>query len=375
MRKVALFSITATALVLLLFVPATISAAQYDETLPIGETNEDLTFFDNKNVLIPEGAVVNGDVSSFRGHLTVNGVINGDLTVFGGTVLINGELLGDSVILGGELQYGASAVVEGDCVILGKSQRLSDNENICQEHFSFDPEEIVNTMGIDIINELPSPVNPEAPPDPPFNGEFVSEPEVSTGGFFASIFGTVFSALFMGFIAYIIASAVPSRLSNVREAITSRTVASGGVGFLTAIASSSLFLLTSPIWLIVFIALTLLFGLGLVLAILAGAFIIAVSLLGWTAIGSAVGRRLAVINRRSFKHNDPLAAAIGTGVLSIGLTLLGNMTPFISWMAIVTIFSVGLGGVVLTRLGKQTYPALTLDAGKVSQVLETLPKD
>lgn len=374
MRKVALFSIAATVVALLLLIPATISAAEYDETLPIGETNEDLTFLENKRVLIPEGSVINGDVSSFGGHLTVNGVINGDLTVFGGTVLINGELLGDSVILGGELNYGESALVDGDCVILGKSERIGGNNNICNEHFSFDPEQIVNQMGFFDEIEVPSP--PPLPPvsDPgSIDGDF--NIDRSGGGFFTSLFGTVFSALFMGFIAYVVASAVPSRLSNVREAITSRTVASGGVGFLTAIASSSLFLLTSPIWLIIFIALTLLFGLGLVLAILAGAFIIAISMLGWTAIGSAVGRRLAVINSRTFKHNDPLAAAIGTGVLSIGLTLLGNMTPFISWMAFIAIFSVGLGGVVLTRIGKQTYPTLTLDQGKVSQVLDTLPRE
>lgn len=376
MRKVAYFSITATALALFILIPATVSAASVldinSEIIPSGEViNDNLTFFSDS--VISEDAVVNGDVSTFSGHLIVDGTINGDLTVFGGTVEINGTLDGDTIIMGGYLEYGEGAAVTGECVVFGSIKAKNGLGEVCNDHLEFNPEEMMDML---LLN-VPSPFSPGATPDSDGVPAPPSPPELNFNDPFPTILGSLFSALFLGFIAYVIASAMPSRLYNVRDAVVHRTVASGGVGFLTAIASSSFFLLTSPIWFILFLALTIFFGLGLVLAGVAAIFVIGICLLGWTAIGSALGHQLSTNQKRRLHHNEPLLTAIGTGILSIALTILGNMSPFLSWMAIVGMFSVGLGGVVLTRIGKQAYPTpqITVDHDKVVKVMDTLPRD
>ena len=75
-----------------------------------------------EDITIPEGRVVEGDVVSVGGSITVLGRVKGDAVSVGGTVHVKGKgvVEGDAVSLGGGVQTSDSASVGGSDVSVGK---------------------------------------------------------------------------------------------------------------------------------------------------------------------------------------------------------------------------------------------------------------
>jgi hypothetical protein len=98
--------------------------------------------------------------------------------------------------------------------------------------------------------------------------------------------------------------------------------------------------------------------------------------MGWVAIGTLVGQRLAdamKLNNRSL----PVVAVLGTVVLTLLVSVLSEL-PFLlgGWLWTVVAFVIGcagLGAVALTKFGTQAYPVGMTNEEKIAAVLETLP--
>jgi MFS family permease len=184
-------------------------------------------------------------------------------------------------------------------------------------------------------------------------------------------------SLMMGLLALVIAALLPAQLDQVSQVIVRKPVASGTVGILTALAGPFAIAILAAI----FGLMVLLCGLGLlgfpIVLVLSVALLFGL-LMGWIAVGTLLGQRLAEamkLNNRSL----PVIAALGTVVLTL-LTGIMSELPFLlgGWLWSITAFiigSAGLGAVALTKFGTRTYPLGSANGQKVAAVLETLPAE
>jgi hypothetical protein len=127
---------------------------------------------------------------------------------------------------------------------------------------------------------------------------------------------------------------MPVQTARMVETLRTEAALAGGVGFLTFIVV--------PIGLII----TLIGILALPVALVA---LLAGMLIGWTAIARIAG---AWLMRGFGKQDWTLAGQTAAG--AVLLALLGS-APIIGWLFSIVAACVGLGVVVLTRLGTQLY--------------------
>ncbi|MFK7804640.1 MAG: hypothetical protein AB8G95_23595 [Anaerolineae bacterium] len=339
----------------ILAVPTVVFASGSGDKIESGETiNEDLTLY--SDTTIENGATVNGDVAVFGGKLELDGIINGDLIVLGGDVEMDGTVSGNVAVIGGDLDISSDAIINGDCVLLGGS--------IDESHSCFNP--VSSEFSLEALQDFATLGELSAPS----SEAFVIE-SGRAGNIFAAAVSMAFTAIVVGVIAGLATSVIPDRMYEVRSAVRHNPYAAGGIGILTAIAGSSFLILTSVVWVPLLAILTLVCGLGVFLGF-AGAFYLgAISLIGWTSVGTLVAKRF------SSRMNEPLIAGIGTGLLTFGLGILASALPGITGLLTFTLFCVGLGGVVLTKLGRQSYPAqpVLINDIKIDQVMSTLPPE
>ncbi len=357
--------------------------------------NQDLTL--TSDYEIGAGTVVNGDVVVFDGELDLAGTVNGDVILFGGALELNGTINGELVLVGGTLTPGAAASVSGDCLVVGGHIDRGDGAFTCQTVLPGSiGQGLLSSLSAalpEILPELnlPAPGSPGGPapseggaigqgragepaavPVPP---PAVSPPDAGPG-FVARFFGVIGRALLAGFLAFATAVVFPRRLAEVSDAVAHRPVAAGTIGFLTAVAALSLLALTSIIWVPVLAVLTLLCGLGLLLALAGFLFMGGTVIAGWTAVGALAGEWLAdrlQLTRPSYAT----LAALGTAALTLAVGFLG-LIPFMPDVFLgIALLSAGLGGVVLTRYGRQPYPLIrfTADQIKIGQAIENMPED
>lgn len=335
--------------------------------------NEDVEVYGG-NLIIEEGAVVNGDVVVFGGHAEVSGEIDGDVAIFGGTVDLNGVVDGELVIFGGSLNVSESAEVKGECALLGGSVSGEGQSITSCASFGEDfPFRATESMGIP-----PIPFTPDGPEAPDVPEILPPNPTVRVSPvyqFFSTVGEITGRSLMLGLLALIVAALVPAQLNQVSDVLVRKPVASGTVGVLTAMAGPFAIALLA----VISTFLIILCGLGLlgypIILIVALAFGFGL-LMGWIAVGTLLGKRLAEamkLNNRSL----PIIAALGTVVLTL-LTSAMSELPFLlgGWLwsiAAVVIASAGLGAVALTKFGTRAYPVGPRTNGeKVSAVLETV---
>lgn len=332
--------------------------------------NEDVEVYGG-NLIIEEGAVVNGDVVVFGGHAEISGEIDGDVAIFGGTVDLNGVVDGELVIFGGSLNVSESAEVKGECALLGGSVS-GEGQSItnCASFGENFPFSAADSMSVPPIPPVPNvPDIPEIPT--PTTRTRISP----VYQFFSTVGEITGRSLILGLLALIVASLVPGQLNQVSDVLVRKPVASGTVGVLTAMAGPFAITLLA----IISTFLIILCGLGFlgypIVLIVALAFGFGL-LMGWIAVGTLLGKRLAEamkLNNRSL----PIVAALGTVVLTL-LTSVMSELPFLlgGWLwsiAAVVIASAGLGAVALTKFGTRAYPVGPRTNGeKVSAVLETV---
>ncbi len=360
------FAILLVLLLLLLVVPtgAAYAAPTFDRIVEAGETvYEDLVVWGG-SLHVEDGAEVEGDVSVFGGTAILDGHIDGDVVIFGGTASLGGSVDGDLVLFGGTLTSASSADVGGDCLLIGGTIAEDGASSInCSAVGDFPAFAIPSFKG--------AAMPPEAPEAPP-------PPRISSG---RSFFGTVSAAagqsLIFGILALVAAAVLPGHLGQVSRTIKDKPAASGAVGFLTLIASVSAIVLLAILSAILMLVCIGFLGIPVVIAL--SVALGAALLLGWIAIGTWLGERLAAWLKLQ-NQSLTVTTALGTAVLTLAAALLSALPFWLGgWLWAMLAFLVGcagLGAVALTRFGTRPYPVHAQAEGdKVAAVLEMLPDE
>lgn len=341
---------------LLTAVPATtaLAAPSFDEGQTVGsgeEINNDVILF-NGDLAIEEGGVVNGNVILFNGSAEVSGTVQGDLVLFNGN-----------------LDAEETAVVTGSCVVL--NGRINDGSAS-----GLGCTNVGGLPDIAALNTIPGslPGGLGGGPDRHMR------PDDSGESFVGGLFGVIGRSLLFGLLAFAAAAAAPAHLSQAQQTARHKAMASGAVGFLTAVAVPSLAVLLTLISAVLLLVCIGIVGFALVFAILTALAVAA--LFGWIVMGSALGHWLGGKLNRPMSAS--LTAALGTALLTFGLGFLG-LFDFAFGVGLVTmvLLFVGLGAVTLTKFGAQPYPlvggigsvVVKEDAAKVTAVLDTLPDE
>jgi len=161
------------------------------------------------------------------------------------------------------------------------------------------------------------------------------------GELIGRVVGAITSSMLMGVLCALIVLILPDRMRVARNAATVALPTAALVGFfslLVAVGVSALLAITICLVPIVFVGWLIL-----------GAIII----VGWAVIAEPVGH---LVLRRWHVYAPPMvAAAIGGMALTAAVWLL-SLLPLVGVFTGLLIASTGLGSLMLTRLGKRSYP-------------------
>ncbi|MEZ4518512.1 MAG: hypothetical protein R3C44_17390 [Chloroflexota bacterium] len=350
------------------------------------------------DTIVEDGAVVNNDVVVLDGDLEIGqgAIVNGDVVVFNGDAEVAGQVNGSLTLFNGDLKTREGAAISGDCVLLNGETRgdvvpgnctAIENLNmdwgalaaLAPKWFNAPPVPEIPAVP-DVPNVSPLPTPPVIPVSPDMVVSRTVEPGgAGFFGFMAKLVGVLLSAVLMGFLGLLAASIAPDNLRQIVTVTRNKPVTSGAAGVLTAIAVPSLIVLLIPLSIILTFVCIGLLGFPLMLLLAIG--LVVGGLLGWIAVGTVVGNRLF---NQGKNNRLTTTAALGTGVLTLGVGLFGLLPfEFLTGLLVFLISAVGLGAVALTQFGMKPYPrhsepgtpAPDEDPDKVEEVLLTLAPD
>ena len=283
------------------------------------------------NFTLESGDTLTGDLVVFGGNVKVeeDATIRGDAVVIGGNVTLDGIVEGSLVIIGGSTNMGETSVVEGDLVTVGGSLSRDPGSEI-------EGEVVTNIPAPDIqIPDVPSPPRvPDVPSPPTFNFDPIG-----------NFFGMLFTAISVSLLAMLASLFLQPQIERVSQAVVGQPVIAGSIGLLTGVmAPVVLVILTVTI---ILIPVTVLAAMALALA----------WLFGMIAIGTEVGERFTKAINQTWA--PPLTAGMGTFLMMIVVGGIG-MVPCIGWLVASLVALAGIGGVVLTIFGTQSYPRVVV---------------
>jgi hypothetical protein len=309
-------------LIALLAAPATSLAAQASESLVVRPDQVVL----GDNFTLEDGQTVDGNLFVLGGNVDLRSGsrVTGDVLLMGGNLRVRGLVDGDIVAAGGQIRLYSEAVVRGDIRMVGASLDRDPGAQV----------------GGTITDERRGPFNFNLPSTPRFPSL------MQVWGPIGDLLSFLFTSFLLAALAILVVMFAPQQTDRVARSSASQPLISGGLGLATLIAALSIMVVLTI--LIITIPVTLLLGLLLGVALL----------FGWIAVGLEVGRRLAVLFKTEWAL--PIAAGIGTLVISIVLGGVGRYVFCVGWLFPFLASMIGLGGVLLTRFGSQPYP---LDAG------------
>ncbi len=344
--------VTIFILLILLAIPTSAVFAEgiYDEIVESDETIDDDLIIFSGNLEINEGATVTGDVVVMSGNAHIAGKVEGDIVLFSGN-----------------METTETAVIQGDCVLFSGNFTDQSQNIVCTSVSSDFPAAFDSLPNISIpsFEDIPD-INLEDR-RPSFLGNFM---------------GAMGSAVLLGILAFIVASFAPRQLDRTKEAIQAKTIVSGTVGLLTAVAIPTLIAILAPISAILILACGIgLLGFPIIIALAVGLAVGAI--FGWITIGGLFGQKLTHwLNIKP--TNLPVITALGTAVLTFFINMLDVVYLFPDGLLGGLITCVGLGATALTHFGTKAYPRLsspaiaggpTEDSTKVTAVFGTLPPD
>ena len=272
---------------------------------------------------LESGEEIDGDLVIFGGSavLEEDSRVDGSVVVMGGSATVAGEVDGDIVTFGGNVEVRRTAVVDGDLITIGGNVnrregavvRGSEVEGL---EFTGFPRFWTFPTGLNLSNRWPN----------------------VWSNFLFDVLRSVFVALALAALGLLVVLFWPKQTKVIGQAILVAPLPSGGVGLLTAVVA---------ITLMVLFAITICLS---PVAFLLGVAMLVAGVFGWIAVGLLVGQELL----RAFKVKGitPMIAVV-VGILLI--SLLGAI-PCIGTIAAIIAGCLGLGAVVLTRFGTQTYP-------------------
>ncbi len=316
-----------------LLLPLTTAAAA-------SEQPDDSVVIWNEDYTLAEDDALNGSLIVFNGDATIktSSRVRGDVVVWNGNVDVNGVIEGDLVASNGYIQLDKDARVQGDVV-------CTWNCRIRREEGSRVEGELVrgpSLRGIPFARLGESGLSirrPSVETEP----LWLSGPEQLLRRVLRTVRRMV-TVLVLAATAGLVALIWPEATTRVSHAAFDWPGASLGVGLLTVVSAGAL---------AVALAITIcLSPAALLIALALGA----AGLFGWAAVGARVGGRF--LRALDVGKVTPLwSASLGTLVItlvSMGLSNAFCLSP-LGWFLIVVVGSLGLGAVVLTRLGTTAY--------------------
>jgi len=263
--------------------------------------------------------VVGGIADLEKGSL-----VTGDIILVGGTLTASGSVNGNIVLIGSSANLESSAKILGDL--------LSFSSNLDQEKGAIISGGIKQNFGIPfhLQSSGDSPSIPDIKPE-------IKTPDISP---LMSASKIGFRSFVLAILAMLAAMIFPKAILRTGRPLVVVPVLAGGTGLLTAFIA--------PIALAI-IAITII---GIPITILGALLLAYAAFLGWVAVGTEIGARLA----GAFKSQWHIAVKAGVGTLL--LTLVTDAIARIScvgWVIPFLISIIGLGAVILTRLGTREY--------------------
>jgi hypothetical protein len=299
----------------------------------------------NDSYALGNGAQRDGDqlIMAYTIDLKSESAIDGKATLIGNEASVNTHVAGDLVVIAKRLKLGADAHVAGDLVICVNDLERADGALIDGEI-----REECEEGGRASISSL-----------------FDSGIDNWRGNFLVRLSGLLGSALLFGALAALGVVLVPQPLTRISYAIQHAPLVTGGVGFLTIVIAVGLtafymvsLFLVLPVVLFPFV----LFG-----WLVIGLF----GLLGWVALAEPFGRTL--LKRFGANDQPPLITAVVGAIVLALLLRVWSLLWIVSWvglLAIVILGSMGVGAVVLTRVGTERYPDRTTGSHTVIRIDE-----
>jgi cytoskeletal protein CcmA (bactofilin family) len=280
---------------------------------------------------LESGETLDGSLIVFGGTAAIEqgSLVEGDAVVFGGIVTIDGTVDGNVVGVGGVVNLKENAIVEGDLTTVAATLNRDPGAQVDGQvitEFDFSPALTVFPETLD------------------FPKTFTNfEPVFNPVGFTLwRVIWFIFRTLLWGALAALVAMFLPKPTTRTTQAIVNQPVMAGGVGLLTIIVTPIILLLLAITCILSPISL-----LGVLALVVAWVF-------GRIAIGLEIGNRIAKTFDRDWPV--PLAAGVGTFGLALVVDSLGTFIPCVGWLIPTLVGLFGLGGVVLTRFGTQSYP-------------------
>ncbi len=273
---------------------------------------------------LEDGEILNEDLNVLGGTVTLEkgSTVNGNVSLVAGTLTVYGKVTGNILATGGYIKLGDTAVISGNVSVAGA-------------YLDRDSASIVDG---EIDTELSSPFDITLP-----GGVHIPDVSLTVSPVWSAMW--FLARVFMiAALAVLLMMFLENPTVRIAKTVIAQPLISGGLGLLTLIvAPFVLFILTItilliPVALLLFVALFLM------------------GIFGWIAVGYEVGVRFAHMLGREWA--PPLAAGVGTFILTfvtLGLCSV-DLIQCVGWVFPVLVVSLGLGAVLLTRLGTQEYP-------------------
>lgn len=374
-KRVALaISLVTAALIGALGSAAAPAFAQAQPEVAVQVEPGDRVAFD-QDLTIPEGEVVEGDVSVTNGDLEVLGAIKGKATVFNGDAdvfgsieddlavlasgnisLHSGSIVGGNVLAGGDIELEAGSVVKGSVTSLGGTVQRRTGAQVGGG-----------------LNQVDGPVQAFEHFVKPWAGGMhgsgslagnVGSPSDwgSTLARFGGIFGMGMFSLLVLVLSIGLTALLPARVRTTTHTLNAEPGPSMVVGLITA-------LLLFPVASLVAVILTISF-VGIVLLPLLAIAVLGVLLYGFVVAGHWLGKRILDSTRPGALSPNGLdannTAALALEVLIGTAVILGSvfvpalfLPPWASIMLLGVVYLVsclGVGAAILSRFGTISPP-------------------
>jgi hypothetical protein len=259
------------------------------------------------------------------------------VVVIGGNVTLDGIVEGSMVIIGGAARLGETSVVESDLVTVGGSLTRDPGSEVGGDVVTNIPAPDIRIPDMPAVPRVPDAPSPPTPPSSP-GFDFNFDP-------IGDFIGMMFTAVSVSLLAMLASLFLQPQIERVSQAIVGQPVIAGSFGLLTVVLAP-----------IVFIILTVTIILIPVVALAAMALALA-WLFGLIAIGTEVGERFTRAINQTWA--PPLTAGMGTFLMMIVVGGIG-LVPCIGWLGTFLVALLGIGGVVLTIFGTQSYPRVVV---------------